>query len=203
MDLVVGENITPQDIMDNYDVEEQQPPMKKKKKNPKTPISNFGTSLLKILENRQNVPEDPEKYFLMSLLPQIKSLTEDQKTQLYVEFLNAIQRVKYSSPVPPIYPNFAHNPNISQPPSSVNPTQNQNYYGLPLASPSSTQNISTPSTLNFQHYKNNYSPSAFPPTVNPTQNKKTYPYPLTSPAFSHNTPTTSNSQTSPSYESNM
>lgn len=86
VDLVVGEIITPQDIMDNYDVQEQQPLIKKKKKNPKTPISNFGTSLLKILENRQNVPENPEMYILMSPLPQIKSLTEDQKTQLTLSF---------------------------------------------------------------------------------------------------------------------
>lgn len=63
---------------------------------------------MKILENRQKIPEDPEKSFLMSLLPQIKSLDEDQKTRLYVEFLNAIQRVK-NCPITPIFPNNTPN----------------------------------------------------------------------------------------------
>jgi len=50
----------------------------------------------------------------MSLLPQIKSLTEDQKSMVYIiEFLNNIQRVKYySSAVPQSYPS---NASINQP----------------------------------------------------------------------------------------
>ncbi|CAI6354034.1 unnamed protein product [Macrosiphum euphorbiae] len=68
--------------MTNSDAEEPcaRPPNKKFKKNPKkTATSNFGSSLFKILENHQKIPEDPEKSFLLSLLPQIKSLDEDQK----------------------------------------------------------------------------------------------------------------------------
>ncbi|CAI6373725.1 unnamed protein product [Macrosiphum euphorbiae] len=100
----------------------QRPPNKKLKKNPKkTATSNFGSSLLKILENRQKIPEDPEKSFLLSLLPQIKSLDEDQKTRLYVEFLNAIQRVKNCS-VTPTYP---YNTPNNQPYSPFPP---QHYY---------------------------------------------------------------------------
>jgi len=72
VDLVVGNNITAEEIMDDSDTQEPQQPNKKIKKNPKkTATSNFGSSLLKILENRQKIPEDPEKSFLMSLLPQI------------------------------------------------------------------------------------------------------------------------------------
>lgn len=58
----------------------------------------------------------------MSLLPQIKSLTENQKTQLYLEFLNAIQRVKHFSSVPPANNTPINHPfsYISQqPPSSL------------------------------------------------------------------------------------
>lgn len=87
--------------MDNS-AEERPQPHKKIKKNPKTE-TNFGSSLLKILENRQTIPEDSEKSFLMPLLPQIRTLNENQKTQLYVEFLNAILRVK-NYPVTPTYP---------------------------------------------------------------------------------------------------
>jgi len=65
-------------------------------------LPSFGENLLSILENRQRVPDDPEKSFLISLLPQIKTLTEDQKTQLYLEFLSAIQRVKRTSFNPPV-----------------------------------------------------------------------------------------------------
>jgi len=104
VDLVVGNNITAKEIMADSDAEEPcaRQPNKKIKKNQKK-TATFGSSLLKILENRQKIPEDPEKSFLMSLLPQIKSLDEDQKTRLYVEFLNAIQRVKNCS-VTPTYP---------------------------------------------------------------------------------------------------
>uniref|UniRef100_A0A2S2NMX0 BESS domain-containing protein n=2 Tax=Schizaphis graminum TaxID=13262 RepID=A0A2S2NMX0_SCHGA len=105
--------------MENSDSEErQQPSHKKFKKNAKT--ENFGSSLLKILENRQRIPEDPEKSFLMSLLPQIKSLDEDQKTQLYVEFLNAIQRVKNS----PVTSTYTYNTPNNQPYSQFYPQQN-------------------------------------------------------------------------------
>jgi len=102
--LIVGKNISVEEIMDDIDEEKQQP-RKKKKPLKTTPPSNFGSSLLKILENRKQTPEDPEKYFLLSLLPQIKSLTEDQKSMVYIEFLNAIQRVKHNtSAIPHFYP---------------------------------------------------------------------------------------------------
>lgn len=93
------ENIN--EVMENSDCEIQN--TGKSKKRQKTTLKSppsFGENLLSILENRQRVPDDPEKSFLMSLLPPIKTLTEDQKTQLYVEFLNAIQRIKRTSYIP-------------------------------------------------------------------------------------------------------
>lgn len=51
------------------------------------------------MENRCTVrTEDAEISFLMSLLPQIRSLTEKQKNSVYIEFLTVLQRVKYSIP---------------------------------------------------------------------------------------------------------
>jgi len=62
----------------------------------------------------------------MSLLPQIKSLTEDQKSMVYVEFLNTIQRVKhYSSAMPHSY-NPSNAP-INQP----NPYYSQQHLSSP------------------------------------------------------------------------
>lgn len=49
--------------------------------------------------------ESPENNFLLSLIPQI-TLTEDQKTQLYMEFLGAIQSIKN-------IPSFHHSFNSS------------------------------------------------------------------------------------------
>jgi len=68
---------------------------------------------------------DPEKSVLMSLLLQIKSLTEDQKSMVYIEFLNAIQRVKHhSSGMPHSYPS---NTPINQP----NSYYSQQYFSSP------------------------------------------------------------------------
>lgn len=54
---------------------------------------NFEDDLLKSLRS-ENEATDPDKSFLMSLLPQMKSISEDKKPMLYIELINAIQRVK-------------------------------------------------------------------------------------------------------------
>lgn len=66
---------------------------KKRKKMKK--VDDFEKQLITILENR-NKEEDPDKLFLLSLLPKVKSLTEDQKVLLNIEFLKAFQKVKNS-----------------------------------------------------------------------------------------------------------
>jgi len=114
---VIEENIN--EVLENSDCEIKI--TGKSKKRQKTSLKSapsFGENVLSILENRQRVPDDPEKSFLMSLLPQIKTLTEDQKTQLYVEFLNAIQRIKCTSYTPTAahlqtIPHY-HSPNFSR-----------------------------------------------------------------------------------------
>jgi len=50
--------------------------------------------LLKSLSSQKEEESDPDKLFLMSLLPQMKSVGEDKKPMLYVELINTIQRVK-------------------------------------------------------------------------------------------------------------
>lgn len=66
-------------------------PMPKRTKQSKK--INFEEELLKSLRSEKE-DTDPHKSFLMSLLPQIKSISEDKKPMLYVELINAIQRVK-------------------------------------------------------------------------------------------------------------
>jgi len=55
---------------------------------------NFEDELLKSLRRENEDTADPDKSFLMSLLPQIKSISEDKKPMLYIELINTIQRVK-------------------------------------------------------------------------------------------------------------
>lgn len=61
-----------------------------------TATSQFEFFLLKILEKCRTIPEDPKNSFFMSLLPHIKSLDENKKTLMYLKFVYAMQRVKYS-----------------------------------------------------------------------------------------------------------
>lgn len=70
-------------------------PIPKRTKQPKK--INFEDELLKSLRS-QNEDTDPDKLFLMSLLPQMKTIGEDKKPTLYIELINAIQRVKNPTP---------------------------------------------------------------------------------------------------------
>ncbi|CAI6376805.1 unnamed protein product [Macrosiphum euphorbiae] len=99
-DSVLEENI---DVQNDGDDENDIPddPVKKRPTTTKTKLSKkptFEENLLNILENRRPQPQDAETSFLMSLLPQIRSLTEEQKGRVYIEFLTTLQRVKYSTP---------------------------------------------------------------------------------------------------------
>jgi len=94
------------DTEDNFEVQ----PKKKKTKN----TSTFEEKLLTVLANRR--VEDPVTSFLMSLAPQIRSLTQDQQNEVYIEFINSIKKVKNS--------NNAHQ---SQAPYIPPPAVNNNY----------------------------------------------------------------------------
>uniref|UniRef100_A0A2S2PAJ7 BESS domain-containing protein n=1 Tax=Schizaphis graminum TaxID=13262 RepID=A0A2S2PAJ7_SCHGA len=55
---------------------------------------NFEEELLKSLNSQKVEESDPDQLFLLSLLPQMKSVGGDKKPMLYVELINTIQRVK-------------------------------------------------------------------------------------------------------------
>lgn len=92
---------------------------------------NFENKLLDVLKNRTPEVEDPDKSFFLSLLPQIRELTSNQKLQLYSEITNSIKNIKDApkelsytneySAVPRPYP-----PNIPFQPYNYHITQNQN-----------------------------------------------------------------------------
>ncbi|CAH1712399.1 unnamed protein product [Aphis gossypii] len=69
---------------------------KLKTKNNKTETS-FENKLISYLHNRPKEETDPDKLFLLSLLPQIKQLSQDKKTQLFIYFLNGIQQISHIS----------------------------------------------------------------------------------------------------------
>lgn len=94
----------------------------------------------------------------MSLAPQIKSLTQDQQNQVYIEFINTIQRVKYSTNSIPFQTSYSpqivnthHNSiplehshlaqNINYPNQSYHP-----YHNIPLASSSLAHSQPSPVT---------------------------------------------------------
>lgn len=63
------------------------------KKNPQTQRQELlEEKMLERLSDRRD--EDPDRHFLLSLLPQISQLNQDQKNYLYIEFLQSIQKAK-------------------------------------------------------------------------------------------------------------
>jgi len=151
------------EVLENSDCEIQKTVKSKKRKKTTSLKSSpsFGENLLSILENRQRVPDDPEKSFLMSLLPQIKTLTEDQKTQLYVEFLNAIQRVKRTSynPTTAHLQTISNNSYTNYSRDLHNPSPHFEYSSSTTTSPDSQ--IHQPNML--YNYNNYASSSTTPP----------------------------------------
>lgn len=81
---------------------------------------SFEDNLLQMLEGRK--VEDPVSSFLMSLAPQIRKLCQEKQNQIFIEFLQTIQRVSST------------NPNQS----TYIPPTNNNVYSLPIKLPTST-----------------------------------------------------------------
>lgn len=154
LELDVGGN----GILEHNAVADKTPAKRIKKS--KTKEDWFEKELLDAIKSKPSEEnEGPEKHFLMSLIPQIKVLTEDQKTQLYIEFLGAIQRIKNITP-------FQHSVNSSD-------IQNQNYHRYPhsintfpsssvqlsqqltpgiLISSTPSSNITKPNLTNYSNY---------------------------------------------------
>ncbi|KAE9530122.1 hypothetical protein AGLY_011584, partial [Aphis glycines] len=62
---------------------------------------------------------DPDKMFLLSLLPQIKQLSQDKKTQLFIYFLNGIQQISHISNNPQTDFHSSHSQGYSLSPSQT------------------------------------------------------------------------------------
>ncbi|CAI6366507.1 unnamed protein product [Macrosiphum euphorbiae] len=73
---------------------EVETPKSQKRKLLKKPKMYFEDNLLKLLETRK--VEDPVSSFLMSLAPQIKLLNQEKQNQIFIEFLQVIQKVTKS-----------------------------------------------------------------------------------------------------------
>lgn len=188
MGLIVGKNITIEEVMDDTGAEEQ-PPRKKINPNKEPPIK-FRNLITKNITKPSNYTRRPGKCFLMSLLPQIKSLTEDQKSMVYIEFLNIIQRVKhYSSAMPHSY-NPSNAP-INQP--------NSYYFQQHLSSPgyyyaNDIQNVPTaiinstitsPQSLHDESSNFSEPPS---PAINSTKKQNSYNFSNMSSPLNMSTP---------------
>lgn len=71
----------------------------------------FEDNLINILNNRQKV--DADTSFALSIVPLIKNLSDEQKTQVYIDILKSIQKVKE--------PKNSDIQTTSKPPNSIQP----------------------------------------------------------------------------------
>jgi len=112
---------------------------KDKQKN-KEKITNFQASLLDLMKNppltQKPEDNDPDKYFLLSFLPEFKKMNENQKLDFKIEFSQLVKRIlnPSSQPISVEHRNF-NNQNDYIMSNSTN-TQNPYYYqqfqtGLP------------------------------------------------------------------------
>lgn len=92
--LVVGQEINEESLL-TQSFSRAQEVEKKISKKPQVNELKEDTEvdLIHFLKNRPKEVEEPDKLFLLSLTSLIKDFTNDQKTQLYIEFLNAIQKI--------------------------------------------------------------------------------------------------------------
>jgi len=81
--------------------------------------TSFENKLISYLHNRPKEETDPDKLFLLSLLPQIKQLSQDKKTQLFIYFLNGIQQISHISNNPQTNFHSSHSQGYSPSPSQT------------------------------------------------------------------------------------
>lgn len=170
----------------------KQPPPTKK-----TKIA-FEDKLMKMLE--QSRVEDSVSPFLMSLAPQIRALTKEQQNNLYIEFLNCINKVQSTSNRSDQFhdshltfpnSNLLHRPYFNQhvssfisqvseqPPLSTqtnSPMINRNYIN-PIYYPLSLSSVSFPASKSFPV---NYSALTLQPNSSDTLHQPHYSQPSSS-----------------------
>lgn len=186
--LVVGQDIN-EDCLSKKNFSHTQE-VKKIKRSKKSQVNELKevteVDLIHFLKNRPKEVEDPDKLFLLSLTPLIKDFTSDQKTQLYIEFLKAIQKVKNTSQyqfsfqrnqVPSQTPHNQNNTFTQPQPYSLGPTHsivqlplNPQYNNHQISNPvySQTPISSTPRMIipHMDYYNSNYNSSSQSETQN-------------------------------------
>lgn len=135
--MVVGKDISVEDIFDDKkQIKRKQDCKRRKKEKTKDPEQQFETKILSILNNRKSEPDDADKSFLLSLLPEFKTVDQNHKSQLYIDILNTIQNFKRT------HSQVSKNPYYS--PQMISnyhkqfqsqPTHGQPYTGLPYSYP--------------------------------------------------------------------
>lgn len=117
-------------------------------------MSPFENQLVDLMKNKQT-DDDPDKLFLLSLLPKLKLLNEDQKLCAQVEILNIFQKIKNPQPAPaaPIqHGQHFSIPNI-QP---LHPSLVNSYVQNPSSHPIYTQTYSNYPAPNSQNCHSSY-----------------------------------------------
>lgn len=132
----------------------------------------FEDNLINILNNRQKV--DADTSFALSIVPLIKNLSDEQKTQVYIDILKSIQKVKepknsdiQTTSKPPnfIYPHaYNHHSN------SIYSNIPQSYVTSPALHPNNSIHYNHP---NF----NPITPTYYPTTSTPNPSNTSIPYP--------------------------
>lgn len=95
-------------------------------------MSPFENQLVDLMKNKQT-DNDPDKLFLLSLLPKFKLLNEDQKLNAQIEILNLFQKIKNPQPAPvaPIQPLHSSLVNSYVQNPSSHPIYTQTYSNYP------------------------------------------------------------------------
>lgn len=123
-----------EDLDVSVDDSEIESPKSRQQMSVKRKKMSFKDNLLQMVEGQK--VEDPVSSFLMSLAPQIRLLCQEKQNEVFIEFLQAIQRVSFTNPnqstyIPPINNNVSSLP-IQHPTSTfvsaANPHQSFNYY---------------------------------------------------------------------------
>jgi len=154
--MVVGKDISVEDIFDDKEqIKRKQDCKRRKKEKTKDPEQQFETEILSILNNRKSEPDDADKSFLLSLLPEFKTVDQNHKSQLYIDILNTIQNFKRT------HSQVSNNPYY--PPQMISnyhkqfqsqPTNSQPYTGLSYSYP---QNLNPSSIIEYPPASNSVS----------------------------------------------
>ncbi|KAL5234639.1 hypothetical protein ACI65C_002049 [Semiaphis heraclei] len=162
-------------------------PNQTQKKSKKNPITPFQSNLLEHLKKNQEMTSNPDMSIVMSFLPYMELLNDEQKLEFHLNSLQYLKNI-IKNPNPPIQQNVLREPQPQYPISTA--TLNFNNYTMNQNSSSNLQYNSS-SYLNAQPYTYSY----------PTYTQPNYPHNSSSSYSDYTVQTTlppsSSSQSSP------